>query len=125
MKILCKSPCERPERLFAGIIGLQSLFKKENRPLKIFFLKDICDSHLVLSKTRRRVEAAGRSHHHSLSLIAEIAETPCAEVLRILNRKLCNGIEGSHRNRRIYSRDLVETVYKTLSAGYIFLVYIS
>ena len=64
----------------------------------------------------------GRSHHHGLTLVAELFEAPAAELLAVVDRELGHSVEGTHRDGRIDAGDAVEAVDETLAALHILVV---
>ena len=89
------------------------------------FLQDVSYTNLIVSGSRSRVETRGWSHHDGFALVVEFLQTPAAELVRIIDRQFGYGIEGSHRNRRVYARNTVQSVYQALTALYILIVYIA
>ena len=89
-------------------------------PDSLFFLKDISHPHLVLSEPGSAVESGCGSHHHGLSIEAEIREAPFAEILRIVYRQGGHGIESAFRHGGDHSRNLPEAVNEEVPSGLVF-----
>ena len=89
------------------------------------FLQDVSYTNLIVTGSRSRIETRGWSHHDGFALIVEFLQTPAAELVGIIDRQFGYGIEGSHRNRRVYARNTVQAVYQALTALYILIVYIA
>ena len=89
------------------------------------FLQDVSYTNLIVAGSRSRIETGGWSHHDGFALVVEFLQTPAAELFRIIDRQFGYGIEGSHRNRRVYARNTVQAVYQALTALYILIVYVA
>ena len=103
-------------------VSLQCLTQYEERSLKVFFLQHVGNTHLIDASTRRGVETSGRSHHHSFTFVGELFQTPTAKFFCIVNGELCYGIESSHGDGRIDTRNAVESVNQTLTSFDIFVI---
>ena len=89
------------------------------------FLQDVSYTNLIATGSRSRIETRGWSHHDGFALIVEFLQTPAAELVGIIDRQFGYGVEGSHRNRRVYARNTVQAVYQALTALYILIVYVA
>ena len=103
-------------------IGFQCFLQYKQGAVQVIFLQYVCDTHFVATGTRRSIESGRRRHEYRLSLVLELRQTPGTELVRIIYRKLCHRIEGSHRDGRIYARYTVQSVNQAFTAFYIFIV---
>ena len=90
---------DRPLFLLSAIICFQGFFEDEECSLEVFFAKHVGDADFVASLAWGGVETAGRSHHDGFTLIFEVGQAPCAEVVGVFNGEACYGVECAHRDR--------------------------
>ena len=103
-------------------IGFKGFLQYYQGTLQIGLFQDIGNAHLIDTCTWCSVETCGRCHHYGFALIVEFFKTPTAELLAVVNRKFCHGIESSHWYWRINTGYAVQTVNKAFSALHIFIV---
>ena len=112
--------------LFVAVVAtgieFKGLAQHHEGTLQVVLLQHVGDTHLVAAGTGGGIEALGRSHHHGLTLVAELFETPAAELLAVVDRELGHSVEGAHRDGRIDAGDAVEAVDETLAALHILVV---
>ena len=111
--------------LNASWISLQSLGKYYECTVQIVFFQYVSHTHLVLACTGSGIEAGGRSHHDGLALVFKLFKAPTAELVGIVDRQFCHGVEGSHRNRRVDTGYAVESVDEALASLYVLIVHIA
>ena len=107
---------------YSSWISLQSFCQDEESTLQVVLLQHISHTYLVATCSRSGIETRGWGHHHGLALVFKFLKTPATELVRIIDRQLGYGIEGSHWDRRIDTRNAVESINQALTALYVLII---
>ena len=100
----------------AAGIGLEGGGEDFHGAGEVFFLQHIGHTHLVAAHAGGGIESRSGSHEDGVAVEVEVAQTPLAELVGVIDGKLDHGVVGAHRAGGVAAGYLVDLVDEELAA---------
>ena len=100
----------------AAGVGLEGGGEDFHGAGEVFFLQHIGHAHLVAAHAGGGIESRGGSHEDGVAVEVEVAQTPLAELVGVIDGELDHGVEGAHGDRGVATGYLIDLVDEELAA---------